>query len=187
MVCIVLLVEIWPWLHFNSIRYLVYITFLRILVEFFLDISWRLIVCVQLRKSRLLSESASLLIRKHKRLASRIFGRAHALGCRHLLTIMRLENTPYNLLALGWNPTPGRNEGLAWVLWIDIVILKTFLAPTSSWSAEVVPSFKALWNLLSTVIHLIPWDDLQLVAVLDTTIVVSDLDPSNVSYTKSMN
>ena len=115
-VSIVLLVEVGSRLHFDAIWYLVNIAFLRILGELLLDISWRLIISVQLRKSRLLSEGSSILIRKHKGLAGRIFGRAHALSGRHLLPIVRLEDATHNLLALGRDPSPRGDKSFAWIL-----------------------------------------------------------------------
>ena len=61
-VSIILLVEIWSLLHFNSAWSLIDAIFLRILGDLFLDVSWRLIVSVQLWESRLLSECPSLLV-----------------------------------------------------------------------------------------------------------------------------
>ena len=43
---IILLMEIWSLLHFNSARDLIDTVFLRILSNLFLDVSWRLIVGV---------------------------------------------------------------------------------------------------------------------------------------------
>ena len=97
---IILLVKIWSLLHFNSAWDLIDTVFLRILSNLFLDVSWRLIVGIQLGQSRLLSKCPSLLVWKHDRLTCSIFRRTHTLGLWHWLSVMRLENATNHLLTL---------------------------------------------------------------------------------------
>ena len=157
---IILLVEIWSLLHFNSAWNLIDAIFLRILSNLFLDVSWRLIVGVQLRKSRLLSKCPSLLVWKHDRLTRCIFCRTHTLSLGHWLSVMRLENATHHLLALSRNTTSRWDQSLAWILWINIVILEAFLAPTCTWPSKVVASVKTLRPLLSIMVVLVSWYDL---------------------------
>ena len=98
--CKILLVEIGSLLHFNPAWNLIHVIFLRILVHLFLDISWRLIVGVQLWESRLLSKCASLLVWKHDRLTCSIFRWTHTLSLWHWLSVMRFENAAHHLLTL---------------------------------------------------------------------------------------
>ena len=181
---IILLVKIWSLLHFNSAWSLIDAIFLRILGNLFLDVSWRMLVGVQLWKCRLLSKCPSLLVRKHDRLTCSIFRRTHTLSLWYRLSVMRFENATYHLLTLCRNTSSWWDQSLAWVLWTNIVILEAFLAPTCTRSLKIVASFKTLWPLLSTMIVLVSWYDLQLIPVLYSICITSYLNSSNISYTK---